>query len=66
VHTNENERFAEGHQLTRLHPRQLFSLAFECNPTPVNQVLQGGEMVSLNTVPDDRFWPGPAIDIRVD
>ena len=47
-------------QLTRLHPYpmhpcQLLFLALECNPTPVNQVLQGGEMVSLNTLQETAF-----------
>ena len=56
----ETRRLRSWHQLTRLHPRpvhpcQLLVLALEGNPTPVNQVPQGGEMVSFNTILDNRY-----------
>jgi hypothetical protein len=48
----ETRRLRSWHQLTRLYPSMpIIDFSPRGNPTPVNQVSQVGEMVSLNP-----FW----------
>jgi len=44
-------------------PCQLLFLTLECNPTPVNPVLQAGEMVGFKHTLRVCSWPFSAVQI---